>query len=241
MHRTEVAVMAAIGLALLTVLAVVFTEHAMPRFAPTATRPAGAALPSVSKPELTDFSGISTRGTWKVNVSRGDRWRVELSQADEFQDRIRVRVERNRLVLEAAPDTRSFWERWRSSGPAPKANIVMPELHEMAVHGVGQVRFSGFSGKRLRLAVDGAGTIDGCDGHFDELELAVKGAGNVDLGGVAFTDARLDISGAGDISLHMDGGVLDGRIAGAGDVAYSGSISEERVTVSGVARVHHQQ
>lgn len=241
MDRTEIAVMSAIGLSLLTVLVIAYRERAaIPGFAESTSRSVASAFPFTTRTELTNFSAISIRGTWRVNVSQGDDWHVELSQGEDHRDRLRVGVEGDELVLEVTPDSRSFWERWRPSDPPPFATIVMPELREVAVRGVGLVTFSGFSGERLRLSVDGAGTIDGDDGRFEQLELKVKGAGNVEMGDVAFTDAHVDVSGAGNVSMHMDGGVLEGRISGAGNVAYSGSVSDERMTVSGIGNVHRQ-
>ena len=185
---------------------------------------------------LRGFDGVEVAGRWKINVSRGDDWRVDLSYPEDMKDRIRVRLRGDRLWLgfnSGAP--------WNEPGLPVSADIVMPELEEVEVRGAAMVEVSGFRGRRLEIDIAGAARLEGRDGRYDELELSVAGASDIDLRGIAVTDADIDLAGASNITLTMDGGALSGSMAGAGSIEYYGSVATESVHVAGAARVERAQ
>lgn len=241
MQKSEITVWLAAGIAALTVIVIIGQE----RFG--AERPESSesnlAYPADLKSnrvELENFTGISAHGNWQVTITQGDEWQVDLSYPDDIKDRLWVRAEGDRLVLGRRSNSWQFWNSWGSSHSAPTARIVMPALDALKVSGAGKLQFHGFSGDRLTIRVSGAGKIDGTGGSFDQLTLTASGAGDANMRDIVFTDARTRLSGAGKVSLTMDGGVLSGRISGAGKVVYSGSVSDERVTISGDAIVRHE-
>ena len=187
--------------------------------------------------DLTGITEVEIAGGWRVNLTRGDEWKVEVSDPGNREEHVRMHVFGNRLRLGGG--SRAWWR----EGDAPNSvDIVMPALDELELRGGARIALSGFRGARLAIGIAGAARLEGRDGRYDELELSVAGASAVDLRGIAVTDAEVDLKGASDVVLTMSGGVLSGSVAGAGSLRYYGTVSEERIQVAGVTRiVHHQE
>ena len=47
----------------------------------------------------------------------------------------------------------------RDSKEQLRAELTLPDLHELTSQGVGTATISGFSGEQIRLSLDGAGTV----------------------------------------------------------------------------------
>ena len=186
--------------------------------------------------ELRGFNEVEVDGTWQVNLSQGDDWRMDLSYPDGFEDRVRVHVVGDRLRLGIQSES------WLDEPDIrPTADTVMPDLEEVEIRGSAKLDVAGFKGRHLDIDVAGAVQVMGRDGRFDELELSVSGASHIDLRGVAVTDADIDLAGASKVTLTMSGGALSGFIAGAGSVEYYGWVTSETVQIAGFARVEHAQ
>lgn len=182
--------------------------------------------------ELTGFREIEVAGGWRVNLARGDEWRVEVSDPGNPEDPIRMQVLGDRLRL---GEGSSRW--WKEDGRSRSVDIVMPELEELDLRGNASVSLAGFRGDRLEIDVAGAVRLHGRDGQYEELELSVAGASDIDLRGVPVTNAEVDLKGASSVLLTMNGGVLSGFSAGAGSLRYFGSVSRESIAVAGVTRI----
>ena len=180
---------------------------------------------------LRGFHGVEVAGRWRVNISRGDDWQVDLSYPDALENRVKVHVTRDRLRLGLESDS------WWNDSDLPSADIVMPELEEVDVRGAAVLEMSGFRGRRLGIDIAGASRLEGHDGRYDELDLSVAGASDIDLHGIAVTDAHVDLAGASKVTLTMSGGTLTGSVAGAGSIEYHGTVATESVRVSGVGGV----
>ena len=233
MKRSQIALLSVGGiLAGIVIVSVVSARialsHGGTEFLDTASIAGGAGLRG--------FDGVEVAGRWRVNVSRGDDWRVDLSYPEDLEDRIKVRLRGDRLWLGLKSGVP-----WNEPGFPVSADIVMPELEEVEVRGAAMVEVSGFRGRRLEIDIAGAARLEGLDGRYDELELSVAGASDIDLRGIAVTDADIDLAGASNITLTMDGGALSGSMAGAGSIEYYGSVSTESVHVAGAARVERAQ
>ena len=193
--------------------------------------------------ELTGFTEVEVAGGWRINLTRGDEWRVALPHAGEHAENVRAYVLGDRLRLGRATFVRGGWRfAFGEEAHAPvRVDIVMPELAALELKGNTHVSLSGFRGDRLEVVVAGAVRLQGRDGRYESLELSVAGAGDIDLRGVAVTDAEVDLMGVSEVALTMDGGVLSGSSAGTGRLLYYGSVSEEKIEVAGVARIVHRE
>ena len=121
-------------------------RHRVPGFAEAIAGGAG----------LRGFDGVEVAGRWRVNVSRGDDWRVDLSYPKDLEDRIKVRVRGDRLWLGFKSGVP-----WYEPGLPVSADIVMPELEEVGVRGAAMVEVSGFRGRRLEIDISGAARLEG--------------------------------------------------------------------------------
>jgi hypothetical protein len=189
--------------------------------------------------DIKDFHTVVLNGAWEVDLIYGDDWEIELSYPRELENEIGVIREGNRLVLDSSQPHVWAWN-WFNKDHGSRtfsARITMPELREIDIKGTSDLEFSGFEGDKLIIVISGAGNVEGEDGHYEELSVTMSGAGNVDARDVIVVDADVTISGAGNITLNMDGGVLSGDLSGFGNIEYFGSITEERVNISGFGDV----
>jgi hypothetical protein len=188
---------------------------------------------SVSR-DLSGFDRIDARGMWEIDVERGDAWDVVLAYSEDAEDRLDVRVENGRLILE---EEGRGWSWFGRGDETIEATITMPALEGIDLAGASELTLAGFSGDGLDITASGAIEIHGSDGSYRELTLIVSGAGDVDLDEMVFDDARVVLSGAGDIKLNMNGGVLAGSVSGAGHISYRGTVRQENVVTSGFSSV----
>jgi hypothetical protein len=240
MKKSQIIVLSALGaVALLIVAAIVGARLITARLAsgeyseesPRAQRPGPVA--SVSR-DLSGFDRIDARGTWQVELKQGDAWNVVLAYPERAEDRLDVRVENRRLVLE---EKRRGWS-WFGGGDGEnlEATITMPALAGIDLAGASELTLTGFSGEALAITVAGQTEIEG-DGRYDELQLVVNGMGEVNLDDVVVTDAHVVLSGMGEVTLNMNGGVLSGTVSGMGQIRYHGTVREQNVVTSGFSSV----
>lgn len=186
---------------------------------------------------LDGFTGVVVRGAWTVAITRGDAFRVELEFPEGIEDRLEVEVRGDRLVLDSEDSAAYRWSLFGGNKLDLAARIVMPTLSQVEIAGSGELDLSGFSGDRLSLNVAGAANVEAVSGRYEALALDVSGAGRVDMAGMEFHDAHVVLSGAADVAVTMTGGVLSGSLSGVGNVRYHGTVSAERVSISGFGRV----
>ena len=190
--------------------------------------------------DLKDFRSVIFDGAWDVDLVQGDNWQIELSYPADLEDEIRVEVEENRLVLDSGNWYMRDWDWWGGKDTHITARIIMPELHAVEITGTTELDFSGFEGDRLSIIISGAGHVEGNDGRYDEMTVTMSGAGHVNMRDLIVVDAEVIISGAGVVSLSMDGGVLSGDLSGFGKIEYYGTVTDERIHISGFGSVERK-
>ena len=197
---------------------------------------APAAQQASRHPDVSGFSKIDARGVWSLTVTRGANWDVMLSYPNNVQNRVRVRVEGDRLVLDYERNGFGLFD-FGGGGNRVKATIVMPELTAVDLAGAATLNVAGFKGDDLDIRASGASNIRGRDSAYKKVDLVVSGAGDVDFADVVSDDAHVELSGAGKVVLNMNGGTLSGSISGAGTVRYHGKIAKQDVVVNGFSSV----
>lgn len=185
----------------------------------------------------TGFDGIEIAGQWQVVLERGDAWRVTVEMPAELASEVAVELEGDSLSLDVA---RGGWFGGFGDDERLEATITMPALRQLHMSGASNVSFAGFDGAALAIDLSGAGNVRGTASRFDALTLDLGGVGNADLANVTVTDADVDISGAGNVKLRMAGGRLTGDVSGAGNLEYSGPVSEQSVQQSGFVNVRRR-
>ena len=187
--------------------------------------------------DFTNFDRIEIEGQWSVTIERGSAWSIAVETPVELLDNVEVELEGDELSV-------SYEGGWCSGcsrdGNVLEATITMPDIESLDLSGSTMLSFSGFDGRSLTVDVSGAVALRGASSRFDMLVLDLSGAGSVDLSDVPVTDASIDVSGAGNVKLSMAGGRLTGDMSGAGNLEYSGTVSEERVEKSGFVNVRRR-
>ncbi len=243
MKTSQITIASAVGfLALIMIVMAVLGRVALSQSDPSTTQAADSSALIVGEQvvqtfELEGFHGIAIEGAWQVNLARGDEWQVEVSHSEDLEDELNVHISGDQLVLDITPS--GGWRWWRRTDSRLTAEIVMPELTEVEMAGASQLSLSGFEGDLLVLEIAGANQLEGRDGRYDNLDLTAAGANEIDLSGVVVTDAQIDVAGASEVTLRMDGGDLEGSVAGAGGIDYYGTVAVERIRVAGISRVKH--
>ena len=191
--------------------------------------------------DLRDFKSVKIYGSGDIELEQGDDWLVEVTYPRGIEDRLKVEVDGDELVINpgrfGGQNWGSGWDWWRNHDNKMTARIVMPELETLDIAGASNLEFNGFSGDKLIIITAGASNIEGDGGDYQELTLTMSGAGNVDMRDMSFVDANVIISGAGNVQLEMAGGVLSGVLSGFCNVEYYGKVSDERVKISGFGKV----
>lgn len=96
-----------------------------------------------------------------------------------------------------------------------RAELILPNLREVVSEGVGQTEINGFSGDRLELTMDGAGSMKVvCD--YKELRANLGGVGSMNVWLSENDEADLDLRGAGYITLGGRSKLLKASLGGVG-------------------------
>jgi hypothetical protein len=232
MKASQRALLAALGIILLAMIATM----AWVRFGVTQGPVLTGARASLS-PALTGFDAIAASGQWRVTVTRGASWRVDLDVPTELEPYLEARVVADRLELGLKP---GLWLRGFDRAQM-SADVTMPQLRSLVLSGPARVDLTGFDGERLEIGASGAAKITAHTSRFDALALTISGAVAADLSDATFTDADVRASGATNVKLTLAGGRLTGSLSGAGHLEYAGTVSGQDVSTSGAVRVEHVQ
>lgn len=205
---------------------------------------AAGSAPTAAQPtrriDLRGFDALRIQGYWaELTITSGTDWSVDLSYPEAMADNVTAELHDGELRLNYR---RSGFRLFNFGNRGDvRATIVMPELARVQVDGASSLTLSGFEGERLQLAAAGAHSIEGFDSRYDSLDLSLSGAGEAKLRGVSVTDAHVTLAGATDVTLTMNGGLLSGSIAGAGQITYHGTIREQQVTTAGATSVERAE
>ena len=240
MRKSSMAILSALGvLALIVVVLVGLGRTAITRISSNTQdlKSVDFSNKVTTKFNVKDFQNLTFIGTWKVDLKQGKDWQVELTYPKDIEGDLKVTSRNNELILN--PHVRTVhWGLWGGGHDRNlQARIVMPNLQALNITGASDMHLTGFRGDNLNVTVSGASNIEGNGGHYNNLNLTLSGAGKVDLRDMKFVNARLILSGAGSVDLGMDGGVLSGNLSGFGHITYYGSISDNRLNISGFGKV----
>jgi hypothetical protein len=203
--------------------------------------------------ELPAFQGVALAGSMDLVVRQGPTQAVEVQADDNLLPYLETEVSGS------GPDARLQvrWKRGASiyNGRTVRVNVTVPVLTSLAASGSGDllveafetpslsIRISGSSDARLRqlttgdlqVSISGSGDVVGA-GKATRLKIGVSGSGDVQLRDLKAEDVSISIAGSGDASVHAEKS-LDVRIAGSGDVVYTGNPATVTSKVAGSGSV----
>lgn len=96
-----------------------------------------------------------------------------------------------------------------------RAELTVPNLQEFVSEGVGSSEVTGFSGERVKLALEGAGAVR-FTGQYREVDARLGGVGGLTLNPGQSDKVELRLGGAGHITISGQTRLLRARLGGVG-------------------------
>ena len=203
---------------------------------------------------LPPFQGVALSGSMDLVVRQGATQAVQVEIDDNLLPFLETEVS-------GSGDNATLQVRWKRglstyNLTTAKISVIVPRLTSLSASGSGDmtvepfetpslsIRVSGSSDTRLQklttaqlqIAISGSGDVDGA-GSATKLRIDVSGSGDVKLRDMKSDDVQISIAGSGDASVHAEKS-LDVRIAGSGDVTYTGNAATVNAKVAGSGSVN---
>ena len=195
--------------------------------------------------ELPAFHSIVFKGNGRVFLSQGGEHSITLKADDNVLDMLKTEVKNGILTI--------WSEKWIMDGASAEYDIVVADLREISVSGMGEVRGrETIQAERLEIRLGGTGSVD-LEVNAASLHTRISGAGEIRLGGktrehdidirgvgeldaydLVSRNARIEISGAGECMVTVFEN-LSVDISGAGEVLYKGepAVTVDRLSPAG--------
>lgn len=106
-----------------------------------------------------------------------------------------------------------------------RVELTLPSLSEFTSEGVGSTQIEGFTGDRIKLALDGAGSVK-VNSNYKNIDSRLGGVGSMILNGGASELVDLDMRGAGSVTVNGYSRVLRAKLGGVGSLDAKGLQSD---------------
>ncbi|MEI8271326.1 MAG: head GIN domain-containing protein [Paludibacter sp.] len=201
---------------------------------------------------LTSFQSVSLNNAAKVDIVKGDSFKVEVSDYENLVKYLSVKVSNHVLQISTDPVYTLL------TNSQAKVTITMPDsLTSVTLMGSGDINlnsaFKDFqsaiilgSGNikanqslniaKLNASIAGSGNIT-ASGYVSVLTGTISGSGNLLLSNLYASSATCNISGSGNMNLAVSN-QLKASITGSGNIIYSGTPTLD-ISITGSGKVIH--
>jgi hypothetical protein len=219
-----------------------------------AERVSGSGRTVTEQRSLPPFQGVALSGSMDLVVRQGNTQQVEVTVDDNLLPLLETEVTGS--GADARLQVR--WKRGMSiyTKTDARIHVTVPRLTSLAASGSGDmtvepfetpslsISISGSSDTRLQklttadlqISISGSGDVEGA-GSATRLKVGIAGSGDVKLREMKSGEVSVNIAGSGDASVHADK-ALEVRIAGSGDVVYTGNAATVNAKVAGSGSVN---
>jgi hypothetical protein len=173
----------------------------------------GSGVMATETRDVGDFTGLDLRGSATVKIAVGQKASVVLELDDNLLPLIQTEVRNGLLVIDNKQSYRS------SNGL--NVSITVPELHQLAVNGAGDISIVNLNSDQFEIDLNGSSDVTAL-GSARKLAVTINGSGTVHLEDVVANEATATIRGSGDIRLQVLE-KLSATILGSGDIRYHGT------------------
>jgi hypothetical protein len=214
----------------------------------------GSGRTTTEQRSLPPFQGVALSGSMDLVVRQGGTQQVEVTVDDNLLPYLETEVTGS--GADARLQVR--WKRGMSiyTKTDARIHVTVPRLTSLAASGSGDmtvepfetpslsIQISGSSDTRLQklttadlqISISGSGDVEGA-GSATRLKVGIAGSGDVKLREMKSDEVSVNIAGSGDASVHADK-ALEVRIAGSGDVVYTGNAATVNAKVAGSGSVN---
>lgn len=106
-----------------------------------------------------------------------------------------------------------------------RVELTLPDLNEFTSEGVGTTEVSGFTGERITLALDGAGSVK-VNSNYKNINSRLGGVGSMTLNAASSDVVDLNMRGAGSITINGNSRLLRAKLGGVGSLDAKGLHSD---------------
>ncbi|MBC7746029.1 MAG: DUF2807 domain-containing protein [Flavobacterium sp.] len=194
--------------------------------------------------EISNFKGISSSGSFDVEITMGNKENLRIEGDKEDISEIETVVENG--ILKIRNKNKNGWN-WKSSREKVTVYINAKTINSLTLSGSGNMSVNGtIKSNRLTNAVSGSGNIslsvevedyDGSisgsgemsiKGMAERANIKISGSGNFKGKDLKTSDTDIKVSGSGNASVNAEKS-LDAAVSGSGNIRYSG---KARVSIS---------
>jgi hypothetical protein len=187
---------------------------------------------------VSNFTGISSEMSGKVNFTIGPNYKVEITAQRnildvmnthvvngvlhiDFKDNVRVRAHEDITVNITAPAADYF--RLSGSGNMNVMGDITANNLNVRLSGSGDIGIqNAVVADKIDMEVSGSGNISIANGSAINEDLEISGSGKIELAGVTAQNAVTHTSGSGDVKVVVSK-YLEAHISGSGCVYYHGN------------------
>jgi len=225
-------------LALLILSGLIFLRVSAGNYRNAFDEPGRSAGETAGETARFDLSGktasVTLQGPWQAEIRQGDETEMEITIPGSLDPDL---ISWNEKGMDLILTNRN--EKAHSS-ITPTVRLTLASLDGLYSVAVSTIRFEGFEGDRLTVSCSGAAEVMGTRSRYKDLTVNLSGAGDMDFSDVETENADIQVGGAGSISLNMTGGSLSGNLAGMGEVTYSGTVSRNSLSTTGLGTVRQR-
>jgi hypothetical protein len=251
-HTTHlVAALAVTAAAVLTAFAMPLPAHAVTinLFSGNGSTISGSGKEVTVARPVSAFSVLRLDGSIDVRAHQGTTPSITVHADDNIEPLIETVVEGDKLIVRMRKGS-GF-----STHHDVFVDVVFTSLTAVQQHGSGDLRIDKLTAPRFESSIAGSGDLQIDNAQLGQFALSIAGSGDVILSGSA-DEARFGVAGSGDInarnfaarkvSVSISGSgdahvnateVLEAKVAGSGDVTYSGHPRDVSRRVSGSGSV----
>lgn len=186
----------------------------------------GSGIIKTESREIRSFDAIEFAGAATLMISIGDETSLTITGDDNLLEFVDTEVDNQVLKIAFS----------QSIAPSKSMQFVIttPDLDRLKIAGACKATVADLSSDSFELAASGAVNVT-CSGVTEAMKVAISGAGSVDGRQLVAKTANVNISGSGSVDLHAVD-ELTVKISGAGQVRY---IGEPKITknISGMGSI----
>lgn len=174
------------------------------------------AADNVSEQRAIDGRVVKVKlgGVINLNVKQGPTASLVLIGAKRDVARVSVSQGGETLTIDTESSGWNFGNRDRHE---VRAELTLPNLKDVASHGVGATDIRGFTGDEVRLSLDGAGSIK-VSSSYKRVVALLGGVGSMSLNAGNTDQVDLKLRGAGRIEVNGNAKLLRAQLGGVGSL-----------------------